>query len=352
SVPLTRPSRYDGTRAPYTYTPQLLGLAFGVVPTAANVAPGGPAIDANGYFNSPRDRHHFSARRGDTDVVRFGPDVWPLVSTFLIGKVGSATSPLGFLSCRDFLPEQSHLSNCIVQTGAPEQSPLRIVHVAPGAPALDFCVKERAAAAFPRVPVLLAAGEPAGAPFGSASRHFAFPSQAPGESLDVRVIAASAAADCTQPAIATYAGDVGPSSSMPVSQTAFAPAAPAFGAQVSQPTGHPGPGATGFSLVHAVPGDVAVDVYGTITGGAAVKWGTNLSPNRLFNAYFATAPGEYQVAINRYPTSTVLLRSSTTLAVDAPVTGFLYASAPGTRALLRCVDSPPPAGTYVVPCTN
>lgn len=340
-----------GASSALLYAPQFTGLTFGVVPTAASVAAGGAPVDAKGYFNSPRDREHFSVRQGASDVVRFGPDVWSLVSTFLVGKVGSATAPLGFLSCRDFMRESNHLSNCIVQTGAPEQSPLRLVHVAPGAPALDFCVKEAMAAAYPLVPVLRAAGAAAGVPFGSASRHFAFPGRF-GEALSVRVIAASAAADCTQPALATYGGDIGPDSSVAVYQTAFAPAVPVFGAQVSQPTGRPAAGATGFSVVPAIPGDVAIDVYGTITGGAAVKWATNLRPGRLFNGYFTTAAGDYQVAINQYPTATVLLRAPITLAVDVPGTGFLYGSAPGTRALLRCVDVTPAAGVYVVPCTN
>jgi hypothetical protein len=324
------------------YQAHLQGLSFGTLPTAGNVVAGAPAVDARGYLVSPRWAHPWTFREGSAELAMYLPDTWRLVSAFLVGKLGSATAPLGVLSCRDEFPTLRHRSDCILRTGAPPTSTMRVVHLAPGAPAVDFCVRDEPGLV--TWPLLRAAGHPAGLAYREMTRDFTLPSGG----YDLVLVPASPTSSCADAPVATY-GSLSFHGTMELLQTGFSSAA--YEIANNWPANPPSGNGVNVRFRNSVPGFFAVDFVATPAGGTASNWFTNRPHNLVGVSYVQQPAGTYtwQIRDNLAPRTLRATSSNVMLGEGEVYSTFFHATGPGTYGLVRCEES---SGSPTVACSQ
>jgi hypothetical protein len=158
------------------------------------------------------------------------------------------------------------------RTGAPPLSTVRVVHLAPGAPAVDFCVRDEPSLVIQ--PLLRAAGQPAGVAYQEMTREFSIPSG----DYELVLVPASPTASCTDAPVATYSS-LSFYGTMELLQTGFSPAA--FELWNSFPASTPSGSGVNLRFRNSVPFFGAVDFVATPAAGAASNWFTNIPYNRV-----------------------------------------------------------------------
>ena len=234
--------------------------------------------------------------------------------------------------------------------GGDDQAQIRVAHVSPGAPAVDFCLAPHGTASFTG-PVLAGAGRATGLSYATVTRYF---SVDPGQ-YDVRLVAPGAA-DCKTP----LAG-LDDFTKLPMLAAGTAATIAAEGMLGAQ-------GAAAFTLrgyaddtavdsgqarlrfIHASPGTPAVD---TGTGGGALF--TPVFVNLAYGAAstVTTAPLE-QVELSARAhgtTSDVISALGTTLPAGAIATAFAIGelgNADTPLKILLCTDNAEPNGVHSI----
>jgi hypothetical protein len=117
----------------------------------------------------------------------------PLGSTstiFAIGRSGSASTPLGALICNDVTPLSNNLSICALLPSRGPLANVRVAHLSPDAPPVDFCLRREGTSGFTG-PVLRSLGASPGLAFEQVTRYL----DVEAASYTVRLVAPGSA-DC------------------------------------------------------------------------------------------------------------------------------------------------------------
>jgi len=282
----------------------------------------------------------------------------PLGSTstvFAIGRLGVPATPLGALICNDVVALANNLSICALLPGRPPQINVRVAHLSPDAPPVDFCLRPEGSTTFTG-PVLRSLGVAAGVAFNQVTRYLTIDAG----TYTVRLVAPGSA-DC-----ATSLGGL-PDTALP----ALAGGARATVAAVGLLSGA---GATAFRLtpfiddatpaaagqarvrfVHTSPGTPNVDLgipgtgtaFTTVFGNVAYPTATaaiNVAP--LTNATLAARVAG--VPTNNYP----LILRGVNLAANSRTTVFAVGALNDDQtplSALACDENAAPAGA-LTPC--
>ncbi len=96
------------------------------------------------------------------------------VTAFAVGRLGNTATPLSALVCTDGVASMANanLTNCAVLTNRPEPINVRVAHLSPGAPAVDFCLRPASATSWSGVtPTLRGLGVTAGLAYTQVTRY-------------------------------------------------------------------------------------------------------------------------------------------------------------------------------------
>ncbi len=323
-----------GSSGGVTYGPHLTALPFGTLTNASHVVSGAPAVDALGYLTSPRYAHVWSARTGTTDVGQFLPDTWQLADAFVIGKSGSTGTPLGVASCHDPSQIAQHRSLCQVRTGAPT-FPLRIVHLAADAPAVDICLKDDPSGTLTTTPLLRSLGHTTGLALREITQYFNVPA-----GTDYRVaLVPTAATTCTGTELASGNSVSGFSTTLELLETNFG--TPAYQLAFDFSSVASTNNGVNVRFRNAVPGFFNVNFAATPAGGTAANWFTNVAPNLAGISYVEKTAATYswQIRDALSPNTVRATSSNVVLAAGEAWSTFFHQTAAGAYALLRCNDA-------------
>lgn len=240
-------------------------------------------------------------------------------------------------------------------SGSPETARVRVAHLSPDAPAVDFCIAPAGTGAFIG-PVLGGAGDPLGISYGNVTRYL----DVPADQYDVRIVAPGAA-DCGRALLPDVTG-------LPSLPPGASATLAATGKLDHDGTGEPfalrpyiddaavPAGQAKLRFIHASPGTPPVDVG---TGGGALF--TPVFPNIAYgdalardNGYITTPPLEgIEISARVSGTaSDVLSITPASLPAGAIATAFAIGQVGNAAAplgVLLCLDSNPAHG-YKTEC--
>ena len=246
--------------------------------------------------------------------------------------------------------------DAVVDPTPPSSARMRVAHLSPDAPAVDFCIAPAGTTAFIG-PVLAGAGAPLGLSYSNVTRYL----DVPADQYDVRLVAPGAA-DCSRPLVADVTGlpALPPGASATLAATgkldhdgtgeAFAVRAYIDDATVPA-------GQAKLRFVHASPGTPPVDVG--LGGGALftpvfpnIAYGTTLARD---NGYITTPPIEgAELSARATGTATdVLSITPASLPAGAIATAFAIGQVGNAAAplgVLLCLDNNQPHG-YETECS-
>jgi len=333
-----------GLESGATFTPVFSAVTYPSITT-------GGGVDANGFIETaPLTGVTVAARvTGTTTDALVVPGVSLPASAsatvFAIGIIGSSSSPLAALVCVDNAPAVGGLTPCTVHNDIY----VRVAHLSPNAPAVDFCLKNGTGSF--AGPVLKDLGITAGLPYSKVTEYLPI---IPG-TYTARLVAPDAA-DCTT----SLAGL--PDYSLPslsggtyatVAAVGLVGGTPAFTVKPFVDEHVTAAGKAALRFIHASPGTPAVDVglesgatftpvfsavaYPSITIGGGVD----------SNGYVETAPltGVTVAARATGTTTDALVVPGVSLPASASATVFaigIIGSTPTPLKALVCVDNAPP----------
>ncbi|MFO0606999.1 MAG: DUF4397 domain-containing protein [Polyangiales bacterium] len=281
-------------------------------------------------------------------------------SVFAVGRLGNAATPLGALICNDTTPLSNNLSICALLPSRGPQVNVRVAHLSPDAPPVDFCLRAAGAAAFTG-PVLGSLGVAGGLAYGQVTRYLPLDAAA----YTVRLVAPGSA-DCATalgglpdtalPALTggvrATVGALGLLSGSGATAFRLAPfvddATPAPAAQARVRFVHASPGTPNVDVGVPGAGTAFTTVFGDVAYGAAAA-AINVAP--LAGATLAARPAGAATAAYPLTLRGVNLPAgsrTTVFAVGAlnddqtPLAALVCdENAPAAGALTPCVGLPP-----------
>ncbi len=288
-----------------TFTTLFDNVAFPATAAGAAAYQTAPAIAAPGVTVAARA--HGTTPAADAYPLRLDGVAVPAgaqVTAYAIGRLGNDQFPLSALICND-ITATNHLSDCSV---APARIHVRVAHLSPNAPAVDFCVRAGTTGAF--VGPVLGASVAGGLTFANVTSYLALDPAA----YTVRLVAPGATGcttslaglpDYTLPSLpsgawATVAavGNVGDTGATAFTVRPFVDS-----------HGVPAAGKANVRFVHASPGTPAVDV-GVVAGTTFVPVWTNT----VFPAVGASATADANgfLSIDPLAGATIAVRATGT----------------------------------------
>jgi hypothetical protein len=244
-------------------------------------------------------------------------------------------------------------AGCGAKLDAPTASArVRVAHLSPGAPAVDFCLAAHGTQAFSG-PILAGAGRAAGLSYGTVTRYF----DVDAARYDVRLVAPGAP-DCKQPLASlddfTRLPELtdGASATIAAEGTLGGQGDAAFTLRAYTDDEDASAGKARLRLVHASPGTPAVDV-GVGGGALLAPVFTNVAFGAASSIETPPLAGVELSARAHGTTTDVLSIASAALPAGAVATAFAIGQLARGDAPLRvllCLDNAEPDGVHS-PCT-
>jgi hypothetical protein len=339
----------------------------------SNFAAQGATIDANGYATanpidaSPTAPVTITARvHGTTTDALSIPLTAPIAagtvgSAFAVGLLTSTATPLQVVLCGDNGPPSGAFSTCLVAPSPPAN--VRVAHLSPNAPAVDFCLAPTGTTAF-QGPVLKGLGVTTGLPYATVTTYVPLPPAA----YDVRLVAPNAANCSTSlaglPSFPLPAVASGGKYTVAAIGLVGGTGAAAFTLKAYADDGSVAATKEKLRFVHASPGTPAVDV-GLGSGTAFTPVFVNVAFGDVAaagsgalvgaNGYATTDPLTAVTISARVhgTTADALVVPGVTLAAGTISTAFAIGEIGGANPLkvLLCGDQPP-AGALLSTCAQ